>query len=159
MSSGGASGSGYTAPPALQHYTRTGRYVGRGGDVKVKRKCLEVACQASVVFLLATIATTVLATVMLSYGLTGEYWEMLTYDLDKVNEIVAGNSSTLSVKWLFDGRVPVVSYESFRTTPPEPPRYLLPLHSGVWISCIDLQGKKKTYQINDYFAFLIVLSV
>lgn len=50
---------GIMLPPSSsstqQYVLRSGRYVGRGGEVKVKRKCVEVACQPSVVFLLATV--------------------------------------------------------------------------------------------------------
>lgn len=71
---------------------------------------------------------------------------MLNYDTDKLNEIVANNNTYLNVKWLFNGRVPVITAESSFTTP-DPPKYLLPLHSGVWISCIDLQGELQNFNV------------
>lgn len=123
-----------------QYVPRHGRYIGRGGEIKVKRKCLEVVCQPPLLFLLSTICMTAFASVLLYYGLTGPYWELLTYDMEKVNEIVAANSTFLSVKWLFNGKVPAITYDNSYSSP-DPPKYLLPLHSGVWISCIDLQGE------------------
>jgi hypothetical protein len=150
-SSGGYSHSG--------QYSAEGRYIGRGGhppNVKVRRKCLEVACQPSVILLLSTVLMTAFATVLLSFSLTGHYWEMLTYDLDKVNEIVDNNRTFFSVKYLINDRVPVITYNenspnvvigggiagvnSYTSDASPQIRYLVPLHSGVWISCIDLEG-------------------
>ena len=90
----GGSGSGpgpscSSSQTQLHYISRAGggdgRYVGRrGGDVKVKKKCIEVVCQPSVIFLTSTICMTAVASGLLSYALTGQYWEMLNYDAEKI---------------------------------------------------------------------------
>jgi len=153
MNNIGAGPSGTTSGGG--QYSSEGRYIGRGGqvpNVKVRRKCLEVACQPSVIFLVSTVLMTAFASVLLYYSLTGQYWEMLTYDIDKVNEIVETNKTYFSVKYVIGDRVPVITYNENSnsvvigngpiTSDASPSiRYLVPLHSGVWISCIDLEGK------------------
>lgn len=106
-------------------------------NVKVKRKCMEVVCQPSVILLCCTVVMTGLATVLLSISLTTHYWELMAYDRDQVSEIVAEGNKSRAVQWLFDGRLPLITYEK----PGDNERvYLFPLQSGVWISCIDLEG-------------------
>lgn len=106
-------------------------------NVKVKRKCMEVVCQPSVILLCCTVVMTVLATVMLSISLTARYWELMAYDPDQVSEIVAEGNRSRAVQWLFDGRLPLITYEKPGDNELV---YLFPLQSGVWISCIDLEG-------------------
>lgn len=106
-------------------------------NVKVKRKCIEVVCQASVILLVATVVMTVIATVMLSFALTAKHWEQMAYDPEQVTEIVAEGNRSRTVQWLFNGRLPLITYEKAGDNELV---YLFPLQSGVWISCIDLEG-------------------
>lgn len=109
-------------------------------NVKVKRKCIEVICQPSVILLCCTVVMTGVATVMLSISLTTRYWELMAYDPDLVSEIIAEGNRSRSVQWLFDRRLPLVTYEKPGDNELV---YLFPLQSGVWISCIDLEGNTK----------------
>jgi len=141
----------------------------------------ERTCQGSVFFLAGTILLTILATVLLVEALTSRYWEILIYDAEKVVEIVntssldwstmfndessssskswknggssVGSSKTsLSIQWLFEERVFLVSYDRGEEEKEKPELlYLFPLHSGLWVSCIDLNGGCNTLAVVLFF--------
>jgi hypothetical protein len=91
-----------------------------------------------------TILLTALATLLLAFSITSRYWEIMIYDPRKVNDLLERNESMsmtegLTITWLFqDNRVPQIS---FKNKIPPTVLYLLPIHSGVWVSCIDINGE------------------